>query len=167
RGGMPGVAPGGTTGTVPGGAAGGARGRVGGSGGLLDAAAPSTTVVSALSTNADQHTWVAAAIGSQNAAGLQLGVQLPVMAIGGFNGSDPSPTLAQFQALVKEGKIHYFLAGGGMGGNQTGASNASSQISTWVQQSFTAVTIGTLTFYDLTQAAAPAASNTSSTVATV
>ena len=53
----------------------------------------------ALSADADQYTWVAAAIGSQNAAGLQLGTQLPVMAIGGFNGSDPSPTLAQFQAV--------------------------------------------------------------------
>ena len=56
------------------------------------------------------------------------------MAIGGFNGSDPSPTLAQFQALVAQGQIHYFLAGGGMGGDQTGGSNASAQISTWVQQ---------------------------------
>ena len=69
-------------------------------GGLLDASTPSTAVVSALSANADQYTWVAAAIGSQNAAGLQLGTQLPVMAIGGFNGSDPCPTLAQFQEYV-------------------------------------------------------------------
>ena len=37
------------------------------------------------------------------------------MAIGGFNGSDPSPTLAQFQQDVADGKIHYFLAGGGIG----------------------------------------------------
>ena len=95
--------------------------------------------------------WVAAAIGSQNAAGLQLGTQLPVMAIGGFNGSDPSPTLAQFQDYVAAGQIHYFLAGGGFGGGQSGGSNVSSQISTWVQQNFTAVTIGGSTFYDLTQ----------------
>ena len=180
RGGMPGQAPGGTTGQAPGGTtgqapggtAGGTRGGAGGAGGaggmggLLNAAAPSTAVTSALSAGADQYTWVAAAIGSQNAAGLQLGTQLPVMAIGGFNGSDPSPTLAQFQALVQQGKIHYFLAGGGMGGNQTGGSNASSQISTWVQQNFKAVTIGTSTFYDLTQAAAGGTSATS-TVATV
>ena len=39
----------------------------------------------------------------------------PVMAIGGFNGTDPSPTLAQFQAYVRAGKIHYFLASGGGG----------------------------------------------------
>ena len=103
--------------------------RRGGMGGLLDASTPSTAVVSALSANADQYTWVAAAIGSQNAAGLQLGTQLPVMAIGGFNGSDPSPTLAQFQAYVQAGKIHYFLGGGGFGGGQNGGSNVSSQIS--------------------------------------
>ena len=60
-------------------------------GGLLDASTPSTEVVSALSADASQYTWVAAAIGSQNAAGLQLASGLPVMAIGGFNGSDPSP----------------------------------------------------------------------------
>ena len=38
------------------------------------------------------------------------------MAIGGFNGSDPSPTLAQFQEYVADGEIHYFIGGGGFGG---------------------------------------------------
>ena len=40
------------------------------------------------------------------------------MAIGGFNGTDPAPTLAQFEKYVSEGKIHYFIAsgGGGFGG---------------------------------------------------
>ena len=82
---------------------------------------------------------MAAAIGSQNAAGLQLGTQLPVMAIGGFNGSDPSPTLAQFQQYVADGKIHYF-AGGGRAAAASGGSNASSQISSWVEANFTEVT---------------------------
>ena len=49
----------------------------GGMGGLLDASTPSTAVVAALSANADRYTWVAAAVGSQTAAGLQLGTQLP------------------------------------------------------------------------------------------
>lgn len=119
-------------------------------GGLLDAGTPSTEVVAALSADADSYTWVAAAIGSQNAAGLQLGTRLPVMAIGGFNGSDPSPTLEQFQQYVEEGRIHYFAAGGGMGGGH-GGSGTSSQISAWVQEHFTAVEIGGSTFYDLTQ----------------
>ncbi|WP_406833024.1 glycosyltransferase family 39 protein [Pedococcus sp. KACC 23699] len=149
-----GTAPGGT-GTAPGGTTGATRGgTAGGMGGLLDASTPSTEVVSALSADAGSYRWVAAAIGSQNAAGLQLGTGLPVMAIGGFNGSDPSPTLAQFQAYVANGDIHYFAAssgqgggpGGGMGGSGTGT-----EISTWVAANFTSVTIGSSTFYDLTQ----------------
>ena len=38
----------------------------------------------------------------QSAAGLQIATQLPVK-VGGFNGSDPSPTLEQFQQYVAEG----------------------------------------------------------------
>ena len=140
---------------MPGGPAGGRPTGGGAMGGLLDASTPSTEVVSALSADASQYTWVAAAIGSQNAAGLQLASGLPVMAIGGFNGSDPSPTLAQFQSYVEEGRIHYFAASsdGGRGGpgGPGGGLGGGSEISAWVQQNFTAVTIGGSTFYDLTQ----------------
>ncbi|WP_344062322.1 glycosyltransferase family 39 protein [Terrabacter lapilli] len=142
QGGLPGGFPGGT----PGGAQGG-----GGMGGLLDASTPSTAVVAALSADAQKYTWVAAAVGSQTAAGLQLGTQLPVMAIGGFNGSDPSPTLAQFQQYVAQGQIHYFAGGGRGFGNQNGGSSSSSEISSWVQANFAPVTIDGSTFYDLTQ----------------
>ena len=151
---LPGM-PGGT-GTTRGGAAGApgapgapGAGGAGGMGGLLNADLPTTAVVQALTKDSSSYTWVAAAVGSQRAAGLQLGTGLPVMAIGGFNGSDPSPTLAQFQAYVAEGKIHYFASGGGFGGQQ-GGSQSSSAIASWVQQNFTAVTIGGSTFYDLT-----------------
>ena len=41
---------------------------------------------------------------------------VPVMAIGGFRGTDPAPSLAQFEKLVSEHKIHYYVAGGGLGG---------------------------------------------------
>src|SRR6478609_704527 len=140
----------GTNGTTPqGGPQTGGAG--GGMGGLLDASTPSTAVVSALSANADKYTWVAAAVGSQTAAGLQLGTQLPVMAIGGFNGSDPSPTLAQFKQYVADGQIHYFASGGRGFGNQNGGSSASSEISSWAEDTFTPVTIDGSTFYDLTQ----------------
>ncbi|MBM6401580.1 ArnT family glycosyltransferase [Phycicoccus sonneratiae] len=148
-----GTAQGGTTGgTTPGGATGGAGGPGGrgGMGGLLDATTPDADVVAALTADADQYTWVAAAVGSQNAAGLQLGTGYPVMAIGGFNGSDPSPTLAQFQQDVADGRIHWFAAGGGFRGQQ-GGSDVADQINTWVSENFTAVTIGGSTFYDLTQ----------------
>ncbi|MCX5387682.1 glycosyltransferase family 39 protein [Streptomyces sp. NBC_00083] len=130
-----------------GGAMGGGMGG-GGMGGLLDGAKVGAQAQAVLKENAGQYTWAAAAIGSQNAASYQLATEKPVMAIGGFNGSDPSPTLAQFKAYVAEGKIHYFIASGGgmMGGGQ--ASGGS--ISSWVEKSFTKVTAGTATFYDLT-----------------
>ena len=42
------------------------------------------------------------------------------MAIGGFRGTDPAPTLAEFERLVAEHKIHYFVAGGGGFGRDGG-----------------------------------------------
>jgi 4-amino-4-deoxy-L-arabinose transferase-like glycosyltransferase len=129
-------------------------GQRGGLGGLLDAGTPSTALVQLLTQNASAYTWVAAAVGSNSAAGVQLATNKPVMAIGGFNGSDPTPTLAEFQQYVAQGKIHYFISGGvGVGGGRggPGVSNASSAISSWVQQTFTAATVGGVTVYDLTQ----------------
>jgi Transcriptional regulatory protein, C terminal/Response regulator receiver domain len=73
----------------------------------------------------------------------------PVMAIGGFNGSDPAPTLEQFQQYVAEGRIHYFLGGGRMGGAM-GGSDAARQITAWVQEHYTPTTVGGATVYDLT-----------------
>ncbi len=81
-------------------------------GGLLNGSKVSAKAKALLEKDAGDYTWAAAAIGSQNAASYQLATQKPVMAIGGFNGSDPSPTLAQFKAHVADGKIHYFIAGG-------------------------------------------------------
>ncbi len=121
-----------------------------GGGGLLNASTPATAAVQALQANAGKYTWVAAAVGSNTAAGYQLATQLPVMAIGGFNGSDPSPTLAQFEAYVTAGRIHYFIGGGGFGAQQ-GGSNSSAEIASWVQSHFTTVTVGGTTLYDLTQ----------------
>lgn len=131
-------------------AGGGTRAGGFGGGGLLNASTPSAAVVSALKANASSYTWVAAAVGSNTAAGYQLATQLPVMPIGGFNGSDPSPTLTQFKALVTAGKIHYFIGGGGFG-NQSGGSNSSSEIASWVTSNFKAATVGGTTLYDLTQ----------------
>ena len=85
-------------------------------------------MVALLQADADGYTWVAATIGSNNASGYQLATGEPVMAIGGFNGTDPSPTLAQFQQYVAEGKIHYFIGGGIGGGTPTGGSAAAQEI---------------------------------------
>jgi 4-amino-4-deoxy-L-arabinose transferase-like glycosyltransferase len=119
----------------------------GGMGGLLGGGTVSSSVVKLLSANASKYTWVAAAVGSNNASGYQLQSGEPVMAIGGFNGSDPSPTLAQFKAYVAAGTIHYFV--GGTLGQSSGGSNASSQIAAWVAANFTAKTVDGVTLYDL------------------
>jgi 4-amino-4-deoxy-L-arabinose transferase-like glycosyltransferase len=126
---------------------GGARGG-GGLGGLLNSATPSAALVKLLQVDASNYTWVAAAVGANNAAGVQLATGNAIMAIGGFNGTDPSPTLAQFEQYVASGKVHYFISGGtGAGG---GGSASASAISAWVQKTFTAQTVGGVTVYDLT-----------------
>ena len=132
------------------GGTGGGPGGGGGMGGLLNGAQVSSAMKALLLKDAGKYTWVAAAIGSQNQASYQLATQKPVMAIGGFNGSDPSPTLAQFEKYVSAGRIHYFIGGGTGGGGSMGGSNASSAISTWVAAHFTAKTVGGTTVYDLT-----------------
>ncbi|NML53990.1 glycosyltransferase family 39 protein [Streptomyces sp. R302] len=132
---------------------GGMRG--GGMGGLLNGTTVGAEAKAKLLQDADAYTWAAATVGAQNAAGYQLATEKPVMAIGGFNGSDPSPTLAQFQQYVAEGRIHYFIGGGGGGeggGGMAGGMGGGSEITAWVQETFTATTVGTATFYDLTAA---------------
>ncbi len=94
---------------------------------------------------------------SNSAAGYQLASGLPVMAVGGFNGTDPAPTLAQFQAEVAAHKIHYFIGSGGgfgsggFGGRAAsgGGSDAAQQIATWVAAHYKAQTVGGVTLYDL------------------
>jgi 4-amino-4-deoxy-L-arabinose transferase-like glycosyltransferase len=155
-GGRTGTAPGAQTGTAPGGTARtgtaptGTRGGAGGGGSsLLNSGTVSAALQKLLKADASNYRWVAAAIGSNSAAGYQLATQEAVMPIGGFNGSDPSPTLAEFKADVAKGYIHYFI--GGSVGAANGGSNISSQISTWVAAHYTAKTVGGVTLYDLTK----------------
>jgi hypothetical protein len=112
-------------------------------------------LTSLLGTDAGKYRWAAAVVGSTNAAGYQLAARVPVMAIGGFNGTDPAPTLAQFQRYVAAGQIHYFVEGGvkmGWGPHgQDDAKQESQQIATWVSQHFTATTVDKTVIYDLTQ----------------
>ncbi|KJU99852.1 glycosyltransferase family 39 protein [Rhodococcus sp. PML026] len=133
----------GQAGQLPGGAEMG-----GGMGGLLEGSTPTAEVTAMLEQDAASYTWVAAAIGANTAAGYQLATEDPVMPVGGFNGTDPSPTLDEFQQYVADGRIHYFIGGGGMGGRESGSS---AEISAWVTENFTATTVDNVTLYDLTQ----------------
>ena len=124
-------------------------------GGLLNASTPGKQLVALLEADASRYTWVAATTGANSAAGYQLATDQPVMAIGGFNGTDPAPTLAQFQKYVAEGKIHYYIGGGGAGFGPGGSSTTSyaSAIATWVKAHYTAETVDGVTVYDLTATA--------------
>ena len=162
------AAQGGFGGGFPGGAAGagnaghtrrGLRGRGfnGGhaGGGILGGSRPSAALTVTLAKNADSYRWMAATVSANQASGYQLAADKPVMAIGGFNGTDPAPTLAQFKKLVASHKIHWFIGGdggfGGFGGfgHANGGSPASTQISSWVTANFKASTVGGTTIYNL------------------
>ncbi|MCO7220947.1 hypothetical protein [Klenkia sp. PcliD-1-E] len=109
----------------------------------------SPALVSLLGTGAGSYRWTAATIGSQTAALYQLATGDPVMAIGGFSGRDPSPTLAQFQAWIAAGDVHWFIGdGAGRGGD-----GPATQIGQWVASTFIPRTVDGETVYDLTSPA--------------
>jgi 4-amino-4-deoxy-L-arabinose transferase-like glycosyltransferase len=125
---------------------GGSFGNGGGSGGAGGAA--NRQLISYLEANRDGATWLVAVQGSSSAASIILETGgIPVMAMGGFTGSDPAPTLAQFQQYVKQGKVHYVLTGGGFGGGGfgggRGGAGAGGSVDSWVEQNCTAVPAST------------------------
>ena len=125
-----------------------------GGGGLLNSSTPSRALTALLEKDASDYRWVAATVGANDAAGYQLATGDPVMAIGGFNGTDPWPTLAVFEKLVSEHRIHYFIAAGSGGGAGVGGSAESAAITSWVESHFSTSTVGGTTLYDLTRPAA-------------
>lgn len=125
-------------------------------GGPFSAPTPGETLTATLAADVGDYTWAAAVVGSSNAAGYQLATGAPVMAVGGFNGTDPAPTLTEFQELVGERQIHYFIRSRIMtarpGHTPTGSREAA-DIARWVESRFAPVTIDKVTIYDLTQRA--------------
>ena len=131
----------------PGGRGGNSIGRGGGLGG---AANVSTELTAALMSNASDYRWVAATTGDNEAASLQLASSSPVMAIGGYNGTDPAISLAAFQQLVARGEIHYYVPDqGGFIGSTSAQSSTAYAIQQWVTSTFRPTTIGNSTVYDL------------------
>jgi hypothetical protein len=70
------------------------------------------------------------------------------MAIGGFNGTDPAPTLAEFKAMVSKREIHYYVGGDS---ESFGGGTRSSEIASWVAAHFKSETVGGVEVYDLTE----------------
>ncbi|WP_454791330.1 ArnT family glycosyltransferase [Mycolicibacterium lutetiense] len=95
--------------------------------------------------------WAAASVGSMLVSDLELKTGESLMAIGGFTGSDNSPTLTQFQQYVADGQVRYFLdrPAGGRGGPPRDPGGSAGEITTWVRQHFTKSAVGDVPVYDL------------------
>jgi 4-amino-4-deoxy-L-arabinose transferase-like glycosyltransferase len=138
---VPGSTPG-RPGHVPGGQGSGVGG------GLSGGTQVSSAITNLLTSGAAGYRWAAATVGAESAAPFQLASGEPVMAIGGFNGTDQAPSLAQFTKMVAAHEVHYFL--GANGHTFGGGSGDAAQITSWVQSHFTKQTVGGQTVYDLT-----------------
>ncbi len=134
-------------GTVPTRGGTGGRGMPGGLGG---ATTVGSALTSALQRDAAAYRWAAATVSANTAASLELAGGQAVMSLGGFNGTDPAITLAQFKTLVRDGMVHYFVADSqGFIGSTAANTSTAYAIEQWVASAFTAHTIGGMTVYDL------------------
>ncbi len=109
--------------------------------------APSSSVIDYLVAHQGSAKYLVAVSGSGSAAPIILATGEPVVTMGGFNGHDPAPTLAQLQELVGSGQLQYVLLGGSNGG--PGGGSDQSEIQQWVQSHGTAVTVDGTTLYRL------------------
>jgi 4-amino-4-deoxy-L-arabinose transferase-like glycosyltransferase len=113
-----------------------------GQGGYLDTAVPATVppeLVHLLGAGR-RYRWAAATVGARSASALELASGRSVMGIGGYNGTDPTPSLADFQRLVSHGEVHYFVAI---------SSVTDSAIPAWVMHTFSPTAIDGVPVYDL------------------
>ncbi|SPE15351.1 Dolichyl-phosphate-mannose-protein mannosyltransferase [Leuconostoc mesenteroides] len=78
---------------------------------------------------------------SNSASGYIIKSGKAVMAIGGYNGTDPTMSLSEFKKLVKSGQLKYFV----MGNNSKTSSGQISKILTWVKKNGTKVTYSSST----------------------
>lgn len=110
---------------------------------------PERDLISRLRAAPTTATWAAAMVGSETAANYQLESGRSMLPIGGFDGTDPFPTLEQFQTMVDKGKVASLviqelppltLEGRG----------ESAKIVEWVRANFPSEQIGAAQYYDLT-----------------
>lgn len=78
---------------------------------------------------------------SNSASGYIIKTGKSVMAIGGYNGTDPTMTLSEFKQLVKSGQLKYFV----MGNNSKATSGQIGKILSWVKKNGTTVNYSSTT----------------------
>jgi 4-amino-4-deoxy-L-arabinose transferase-like glycosyltransferase len=81
--------------------------------------------------------YMVAAVGSSTAGSLALESGRNVVDMGGFTGSDPSPSLSRLESLLSSGQLHYVLLSSGQGGSGTsgfgGSSSATRARDSWIE----------------------------------
>ncbi|WP_407709784.1 ArnT family glycosyltransferase [Arthrobacter nitrophenolicus] len=107
-------------------------------------------IVEQLEDAPESLTWPAATVGAQTAANLQLASQRSVLPIGGWDGTDPYPTLSVFQQWVAEGRVGALLIGNLPTLTQEGQGE-SAKIVKWVRETHRADRVDGMESYDLTQ----------------
>lgn len=110
---------------------------------------PNGEIVRALSSSTGC-TWAVATYASQTAARLQLESGRPAMPIGGFAGTDPSPSLQEFISKAYGGEICYFLAHDDFLAAQD-ADTPAVEISNWVKSNFESDLVDGQSLYDLSR----------------
>jgi hypothetical protein len=93
--------------------------------------------------------WSAAIDRSTTAAGLELATNTAVMAIGGFSGTDPTPTLAQFTYDVANHRVAYYVVSNAKSHGPGWGGHTHDDIAQWVAATFTPQKVGNVTVYDL------------------
>jgi 4-amino-4-deoxy-L-arabinose transferase-like glycosyltransferase len=104
-----------------------------GGGGMGGGASVSSDMLAFLEKHQGSAKYLVAATGSQTTAPIIIETGKAVVTIGGFNGGDNSPTVAQLEQMVADGELKYVLVGG------QGGRGASQELSSWVQAHGTAV----------------------------
>jgi hypothetical protein len=123
--------------------------------GSAPGSAGDSALYSYLVANRGSATWIVAINSAQDAGNIELATGLPVMAMGGFTGSDPAPTLDQLKSYIASGKLRFVIASGGGGGGGGGFGGGdSSDRTTWVTSTCKAVNYGgSASLYDCAGAA--------------
>ncbi|MEV0201359.1 glycosyltransferase family 39 protein [Nonomuraea sp. NPDC050691] len=95
----------------------------------------SDSMVKYLLANQGKAEWLVAVNSAQQASSIILSTGKPVIAMGGFTGSDPAMTVDRLKELVSSGRLRYVLSGDDRGGPGRG----NSEVTTWVRQNCAAV----------------------------
>ncbi len=115
----------------------GSSGQTSGGLGVGGSSSVDTALIKYLETHKGSAKYLVAVVSSNEADTIILATNQPVMALGGFSGSDPIVTTTQLAALVKSGAVKFFLLNG-FGGGSPGGSSQSALI-TWIEQHGTVV----------------------------